>query len=89
MSPPHDAIAHGRHEDTESSASSSILNPNLPEGMLIQEPDADVETTDADVSGHVESHAGDEESKKNLRDQLRRTLNKKDSRAGEHLSPSA
>ncbi|KAH9950658.1 trafficking protein Mon1-domain-containing protein [Amylocystis lapponica] len=81
ISPPRSDMTHGTHEGADSSAS-SILNTELSEGMLIQDPEAEVDTTDgeqATASGHVESHAGDEESKKSLRDQLRRTLNKKES----------
>ena len=55
---------------------------------MLQEPDADVDVIDGEqgiASGLVESRAGNEESKKNLRDQLRRTLSKKESFTGEHL----
>ncbi|KAI0365723.1 DUF254-domain-containing protein [Pilatotrama ljubarskyi] len=61
----------------ESSSASSVK-----EGILIQEPDAEVEIIDGDqgnASGLVDSRAGDEESKRSLRDQLRRTLSKKES----------
>ena len=63
----------------------SSSSPSIAEGILVQEPDADVDIVDGDqgnASGIVESRAGNEESKKNLRDQLRRTLSKKESFAG-------
>ncbi|KAI0769013.1 DUF254-domain-containing protein [Trametes elegans] len=56
------------------------------EGILIQEPDTEVEVIDGEqgnATGLVESRAGDEESKRNLRDQLRRTLSKKESFTGQ------
>lgn len=46
-------------------------------GILVQELDADVDTIDGDegnASGHMENRAGEEESKKLLRESLRRTL---------------
>ena len=52
---------------------------------MVQEPDAEVDIIDGEqgnASGIVESRAGDEESKKSLRDQLRRTLSKKESFTG-------
>ena len=55
------------------------------EGILIQEPDAELDIIDGEqgnASGIVESGAGNEESKMNLREQLRRTLSKKDPFAG-------
>ncbi|KAH9850115.1 trafficking protein Mon1-domain-containing protein [Lenzites betulinus] len=74
-SPPDTAIP-SREGDAESSASSVV------EGILIQEPDADVDTIDGEqgnATGLVDSNANDEDSKKTLRDQLRRTLSKKES----------
>ncbi|KAI0354891.1 DUF254-domain-containing protein [Trametes cingulata] len=76
ISPPGTATPR-REGGGESSSASSVI-----EGILIQEPDAEVEIIDGDqgnASGLVESRAGDEESKRNLRDQLRRTLSKKES----------
>ncbi|KAI0917319.1 hypothetical protein AcW1_007466 [Taiwanofungus camphoratus] len=78
-SPPNDGLVHGRREGGDSSASSAM---EATEDMLVQEPDAEVDAMDGDqgsVSGRVESRSADEESKKNLREQLRRTLNKKES----------
>lgn len=69
-----------RPDGVESSSSSSLA-----EGILIQEPDAEVDLVDGEqgnASGIVESRAGNEESKKNLREQLRRTLNRKESLPG-------
>ncbi|KAI0648130.1 trafficking protein Mon1-domain-containing protein [Trametes meyenii] len=66
-----------RREGGESSST-----PSITESILIQEPDAEVEIMDGEqgnASGQVDTRAGDEESKKNLRDQLRRTLSKKES----------
>lgn len=81
-SPPNDGLVHGRREGGDSSASSAM---EATEDMLVQEPDAEVDAMDGDqgsVSGRVESRSADEESKKNLREQLRRTLNKKESYGG-------
>ena len=69
-----------RPDGTESGSSSSIA-----EGILVQEPDAEVDIIGGEqgnASGIVESRAGNEESKKSLRDQLRRTLSKKESFTG-------
>ncbi|KAL6303478.1 trafficking protein Mon1-domain-containing protein [Sparassis latifolia] len=82
-SPPDDALSHGVHEAV-SSSSSSCLTVDMSEGILVQESEVEAETADAervDATGHVESRAGDEESKKNLRETLRQTLNKKESRS--------
>ncbi|KAH9922852.1 trafficking protein Mon1-domain-containing protein [Epithele typhae] len=61
----------------------SSSSPSGAEGiMIVQEPDADVDLVDGDegsAAGIVESRAGNEESKKILREQLRRTLSKKES----------
>ena len=56
-------------ERGNSSSASSVA-----EGILFQEPDADVDVIDGEqgsAAGLVESHAGNEESKKNMRTQLR------------------
>ena len=74
----------GRMERGNSSSASSVA-----EGILFQEPDADVDVIDGEqgsAAGLVESHAGNDESKKNLRDQLRRTLSKKESFTGERAA---
>lgn len=68
---------------TEISGSSS--GSSVVEGILVQDTDADVDVIDGEegnATGVVESHAGNEESKKNLREQLRRTLSKKESFGG-------
>ncbi|KAI0755027.1 trafficking protein Mon1-domain-containing protein [Daedaleopsis nitida] len=70
----------GQPESEEASSSSSIA-----EGILVQDPDAEVDIISGEqgsADGLVESSAGNEESKKNLRDQLRRTLSKKESFTG-------
>ncbi|KAI0712079.1 trafficking protein Mon1-domain-containing protein [Earliella scabrosa] len=75
----------GQLEGGEGSSGSSVV-----EGILLQEPDADVDVIDGEqgiASGLVESRAGNEESKKNLRDQLRRTLSKKESFTAEQYTP--
>ncbi|CCM03516.1 uncharacterized protein FIBRA_05650 [Fibroporia radiculosa] len=77
-SPSNDLPTHGRHEGGESSAS-SVTNVDIlaSEGMLVQEPDAEVDTIDGEPV--PVTHSGDEESKQHLREQLRRTLATKES----------
>lgn len=63
----------------------------MSEGILLQDVDADVETVDSDEAVAVgQLDAGDEVSKKTLRDQLRRTLKSKPSKGvythASHLS---
>ncbi|KAH9891571.1 trafficking protein Mon1-domain-containing protein [Cubamyces lactineus] len=75
ISPP--GTSTPRREGGESSSASSVT-----EGILVKEPDVEVETIDGEqgnASGSLDSCARDEESKKHLRDQLRRTLSKKES----------
>ena len=63
------------------SSASSVVNV---EGILVQEAEADVDTVDDDDEGNAVGYiAADPESKQNLRDQLRRTLSKRQSNAGE------
>ena len=72
------------HTGEESSAS-SIINVDMGEGILVPEADAEVGLADTEVGNayvSVSTPAGDEASKKALRDHLRRTLNKKDSYPG-------
>ncbi|KAI1793387.1 trafficking protein Mon1-domain-containing protein [Ganoderma leucocontextum] len=67
----------GPPELGDTSSGSSVV-----EGILVQEQDADIDIIDGEqgsAAGLVESPAANEESKKNLRDQLRRTLSKKES----------
>jgi len=82
-SPPADVLAHGPHESAGSSASSALtVETQATEGMLIQETDAEVEIISGEqgtASGRLDAHAGDEQSKQYLREQLRRTLNKESS----------
>ena len=71
-------------ERGNSSSASSVA-----EGILFQEPDAEFDIIDGEqgsAAGLVESQAGNEESKKNLRDQLRRTLSKKESFTGKRTA---
>ncbi|KAJ6475067.1 trafficking protein Mon1-domain-containing protein [Mycena vitilis] len=63
------------------STASSVVNLDLNEGILIQDVDSEAETADGEdvnVMGIV--NTTDEASKKNLRDQLRRTLSHRPSR---------
>jgi len=67
------------------SSASSVVNLDLNEGILLQDVDAEVDTVDSEdvtVMGLVDSSAGDEDSKKTLRDQLRNTLSHRPSRPG-------
>lgn len=67
------------------SSASSVINLDMNEGILVPEIDAEVDTVDGEAGsaiGHAALPAGDEASKKALRDQLRRTLNKKESLSG-------
>ncbi|TFK70405.1 DUF254-domain-containing protein [Pluteus cervinus] len=53
------------------------------EGILVQDVESEADTTDAEAAvGHLQSSSTDEESRKNLRDQLRRTLSHKQSASG-------
>jgi vacuolar fusion protein MON1 len=52
------------------------------------DPEAEVETDQVSALGQMNSFAGDEESKKNLRAQLRKTLSEKQSTSGESLPVS-
>lgn len=62
----------------------------MSDGILVPDtdPDAEMDPDQVSAAGQMNSLAGDEESKKNLRAQLRRTLSKKQSIPGKHsLSP--
>ena len=66
--------------------SSPVIRPDSVEGILIQEPEVEVETIDGErgtVSGHMESNAPEEEAKRNLREHLRRTLTDQEGSGGE------
>lgn len=68
------------------SSASSLINVDLNEGIMLQDADTDVDTAegeDVTVMGHVETSAGDDDSKKMLRDQLRKTLSHRQSRSGQ------
>jgi len=62
------------------SSASSVDNI---EGILVQEADTDVDTVDDEERNAVGYIAADPGSKQNLRDQLRRTLSKRQSNTGE------
>jgi hypothetical protein len=53
------------------------------DGILVQGVDAEVDTVDGDDGNAVGYVAADENSKKNLRDQLRQTLSKRQPNVGE------
>ncbi|THH12205.1 hypothetical protein EW146_g7782 [Bondarzewia mesenterica] len=64
------------------SSASSMTNVDVNDGILVLETDAEVDVVDGEVVravGRSISDAGDEASKKALRDQLRRTLSQRDS----------
>lgn len=65
--------------DLESSAS-SVINLDISDGILVHDVDAEVETMASEETtavGQIDDIA-DEQSRKTLRDQLRRTLTKKE-----------
>lgn len=85
--PPHLSVPTALHLEAGSSAS-SISNldggSGSSEGILLKEVEADVEVEgEVEVFGNAESGMGDEESKKMLRDQLRKTLSSTGRDAGE------
>lgn len=64
------------------------MNIEGPSRFIVSEIESDTETIDGDqgsLSGLAESRLMDEESRRNLREQLRQTLNKKESHGGEYL----
>ena len=74
------------HAGVESSAS-SVVNLDMGEGILVPDADVEVDIIDGEVGtavGRSGSNAGDEASKKALRDQLRHTLSKRESPTGEY-----
>lgn len=80
---PNSIVPPGQPDGGEGSSGSSVA-----EGILVQESDADMDIIDGEqgsAGGLVEFRAANEESKKNLREQLRRTLSKKESSTGEYL----
>ncbi|VDC00774.1 unnamed protein product [Peniophora sp. CBMAI 1063] len=72
---------HVQFNSQTGQSSGSSETPDTNSGILVQEPEADVDTIERDVGSTIVQPIplGDEESKKALRDQLRRTLNKKES----------
>lgn len=88
--PPVPAVPHhlaGSPSNAQTSAASSIINFDMVDGILVPETDPEVEMDPDQVSaaGQMGTIAGDEESKKNLRAQLRKTLSKKQSLPGQSL----
>ncbi|KAI0269832.1 trafficking protein Mon1-domain-containing protein [Gloeopeniophorella convolvens] len=78
QSPPSATTSHTGDE----SSASSVINVDFGEGILVPEADAEVGMIDVDTGNafvRANPPAGDEASKKALRDHLRRTLSKKDS----------
>jgi vacuolar fusion protein MON1 len=64
------------------SSSSSVFTVDINEGILLQSEDTETEDADDVASRESDVDRVDEDSKKILRDQLRRTLSRKVSRAG-------
>ena len=62
------------------SSASSVINLDISDGILVHDVDAEVETTTSEETTAVGqmNDIPDEQSRKSLRDQLRRTLSKKD-----------
>lgn len=83
--PPVPSLPHQTVNSVLDSSASSVANLDLNDGILIQDLDADVEPVESeDVAlGQVDARAGDEDSKKSLRDQLRKTLSQRPSKLGE------
>lgn len=68
--------------ESSSGASSALDLPA--EGILVPEPDVEVDTADgenATATGTIDDPAADEEAKRHLREQLRRTLSHKTNEA--------
>lgn len=91
MSPPNASQpiigSRGGADSSISSSSASVANTPLDtqlEGILVPEPETEVEVVQGNAAGQIDSvgAAGDEEAKKNLRDQLRRTLSHKPENSG-------
>ncbi|KAH9936335.1 trafficking protein Mon1-domain-containing protein [Fomitopsis serialis] len=87
---PIDILAHDPHEGASSSASSFLnLEAPTPE-MLVTTPEAEVVTIASDqssVSGRTATRPTEENSKQRLRDQLRRTLSRKESFGADTYPP--
>jgi hypothetical protein len=69
------------------SSASSVINLDLNDGILVHDVDAEVDTTNSEETtavGQIDDVA-DEESRKSLRDQLRRTLSTKESSGWRYL----
>ncbi|KZV70187.1 DUF254-domain-containing protein [Peniophora sp. CONT] len=72
---------HVQFSSQTGQSSGSSDTPDANSGILVQEPEADVDTIDGEAGSTIVQPVplGDEDSKKALRDHLRRTLNKKES----------
>ncbi|KAI0702261.1 trafficking protein Mon1-domain-containing protein [Cytidiella melzeri] len=84
VSPPHiqvPALGTGTESSIPSSAASvaNIALDSPAEGILVPEPEVEVEVVQGNATGRMDEDGtvGDEDAKKNLREQLRRTLTKK------------
>ncbi len=67
------------------SAASSVLDLDMTEGILLQEAETDADAAEGEevnVMGSLNTTAGHADSKQSLRDQLRKTLNRKQSMQG-------
>ncbi|KDQ62528.1 hypothetical protein JAAARDRAFT_189835 [Jaapia argillacea MUCL 33604] len=73
------------------SSASSVINMDVSEGILVPEADVEVDTVEGEEGsaiGRVAAPSADEDSKKHLRDQLRRTLSNKGSNPDMASRPS-
>lgn len=71
-------VPNGPREQALESSASSIINVDINEGILIQDMDTDTDITEEDsVDATLPAATTNEESKKFLREQLRRTLSGK------------
>jgi hypothetical protein len=61
-------------QNSINSSASSVSNLDTSEGILIQETEVEVDTNEEEALGSIDHPAGDDASKKTLRDKLRRTL---------------
>ena len=78
---------HVQFNSQTGQSSGSSDTPDTGSGILVQEPEADVDTIERDAGSTIVQPMplGDEESKKALRDSLRKTLNKKESIPGAYF----
>jgi len=68
------AVPATQPQNSINSSASSVSNLDTSEGILIQETEVEVDTNEEEALGSIDHPAGDDTSKKTLRDKLRRTL---------------